>query len=82
MNMKFIRTLAFLFATVALVACGDDDNCGNGTVDDGEACDGEAFAAGMGMCASGSGTVMCTSSCSLDTSGCTGGGGGNGGTGG
>ena len=81
MNMKFICTLVFLFATVGLVACGDD-NCGNGTLDDGEACDGEVFPEGMGMCPSGQGTLMCTSSCALDTSSCNGGGGGGGGTGG
>jgi len=51
---------------------GTDPNCGNGTLDPGEDCDGVnlggASCAGLGL---GSGTLACTSDCNFDTSSCT-----------
>ncbi len=46
--------------------------CGNGSIDPGEECDGSDF--GMVTCEGrgfGGGTLRCTSSCTIDTSGCS-----------
>ncbi len=46
--------------------------CGNGRIDEGEECDGSDF--GMVTCEGrgfGGGTLRCTSSCTIDTSGCS-----------
>lgn len=56
--------------------CSASRGCGNGTVEDGEQCDGNTFANGDKYCKNyapslySSGTLSCTNKCTVDVSGC------------
>ena len=70
-------------ATCTVVTTGvcekkaDEEKCGNGTLDSGEACDGESFAEGKRACAEGEGFVdgksesdiTCSATCTVVTTG-------------
>ena len=69
--------------TISTSQCTNTTNaiCGNGVVDGNEQCDGTAFKAGLSCSASGfaSGSLACTSSCTISTAYCLAGTGVNGG---
>ena len=61
---------------LALAACGGESTggpvCGDGVVDQGEACDGNAFAGATCQSETGQGgSLGCNSDCTIDVSGCT-----------
>lgn len=72
--------LTGLLAALLCLGCGGDgngngDDCGNGTIDTGEDCDGTEL--GGATCADQGfegGTLACSADCTFDTSGCEGGG--------
>jgi hypothetical protein len=79
-NLLKRTSVVFALALVPFVGCGSDDDkkpaskCGNGTIDDGEDCDGTNLdsetCATVGMGTATSGTLACTSTCTFDLSGC------------
>ena len=85
-----LGTFFALCVAAAMASCGSDESsspapgsgtCGNGTLDQGEVCDGTTVPS-CGMATSyamPNGTVTCDSSCQLVLTGCTGGVGGAGG---
>lgn len=75
MNLKRLVTISIL-AVLSFYGCSDEksvNTCGNGKLDDDEACDGDKFHANLRHCpgsAEVSTLVVCTDKCEIDTTAC------------